>query len=91
MREEYIGVNTNKLHDELIANGIVPLLVESKDDKTWITFADDTDMTLVQAVIDAHDPTPLPPQPTQEEKIAQLEEQLATTQEALDFLIMGGM
>lgn len=60
MKKEYINVNTNKLHDELINAGIAPLLVESLNEKTWITFADDVDMTAVQAVIDAHDPTPLP-------------------------------
>lgn len=52
-------MNTNKLHDELINAGIMPLLVESLDDKTWITFEDDVDMTKVQAVVDSHDPTPL--------------------------------
>ena len=65
MKIECMNVNTNKLHDELIKAELVPLLVESKEDKTWITFADGTDMTAVQTIIDGHDPTPLPPQPTE--------------------------
>jgi len=73
MRIEYVNVNTNKLHDELITAGINPVLVESLDEKTWITYADGTDMTAVQAVIDAHDPTPLPPEPTAQERIEALE------------------
>lgn len=73
MKEHYIGVNTNKLHDELISADIIPLLVESKDNDVWITFVDDTDMAAVQTVIDAHDPTPAPQPPTAEERLAALE------------------
>ena len=36
MRIEYVNVNTNKLHDELITADINPVLVESLDEKTWI-------------------------------------------------------
>lgn len=60
MRLEYAGVNTNKLHDELIAAGIVPLLVESKDGTTWATFEDGADDAAIAAVVAAHDPTPAP-------------------------------
>jgi len=63
------NVNTNKLHDELIANGIIPMLVESSEDNTWITFAEDADMELVQQIIDAHDTTPLPPPLSEIEKL----------------------
>lgn len=66
MRIEYTNINTNKLHDELISAGIMPLLVESLDGTTWITYADDTDMTIVDAVVAAHDPVPVV-LPTQEE------------------------
>lgn len=76
MIKEYTNVNTLKLHDELINAGIVPLFVGSKDNKTWITFADDVDITAVQAIIDAHNPEPLPPQPTE---IEQLQQELAGT------------
>ena len=63
-RLEFAGVNTNKLHDELIAAGINPALVESKDGTTWITVEDNQEAA-ANAVVDAHDPTPLPPQPTE--------------------------
>lgn len=77
MRKHYIGVNTNKLHDELITTGITPLLVESKDSDTWITFAEGTDMIAVQTIIDAHDPTPLPPQPTEVDYLLDLDYRLS--------------
>lgn len=76
MKQTYTNVNTNKLHDELINAGIVPLLVESNDTTTWVTYAENTDMSIVQAVLDAHDPTPIPPQPTEQERIDALERAL---------------
>lgn len=72
MKIEYINMNTQKLHDELISVGVIPLLVESLEEKTWITFTDDTNMELVQQIIDAHDTTPLPPQPTDSEVLEDL-------------------
>jgi hypothetical protein len=72
MKLEYTGVNTNKLHDELIAAGIVPQLVESDGDTTWIT-VDDDQVATVDAVVAAHDPTPRPQAPTIEERLAALE------------------
>lgn len=77
MKVEYLNVNTNKLHDELITAGIKPLLVESLDNKTWITFKDTVDMIAVQAVIDAHNPTPLPPQQTVDDYIIDLDFRLS--------------
>jgi hypothetical protein len=59
------NVNPNKLHDELIQSGFRPLYVKNDlqegfiAENTWITFADDTDMSAVQSIIDAHDPTPI--------------------------------
>lgn len=50
MRLEFENVNTNKLHDELIANGIVPQLVESLNTKTWITVEDDADQNIINTV-----------------------------------------
>lgn len=73
MKKEYINVNTNKLHDELIEVGIVPLLVESLNDKTWITFDDEADIVAIQVVIDAHNPEPLPPQPTSDDYLIDLD------------------
>jgi hypothetical protein len=81
MRIELQNVNTNKLHDELIASGITPLLVESLGGTTWISFDEDLDMALVQTIIDAHDPTPLPQPPTPEERTTLL-------QNAVDFILM---
>ncbi len=75
-RIEYTNVNANKLHDELIQVGITPLLVQSKDDKTWITFEEDVDMTAVQAVIEAHNSESLLPPVTDKERIAALEQAL---------------
>lgn len=87
MRIEYLNVNTNKLHDELINAEIVPLLVESKDDKTWITFADDTDMTAVQSVIEAHNPEPLP-MPLTDNGI--LQQKVAQLEQIIDTMLTGG-
>ena len=85
------NINVNKLCDELISKGIVPLLIESVENTTCITFEDDTDMDLVQQIIDAHDPTPLPPQPTQEELLKQeLAKTNAMVLELTEF-ILGGM
>ena len=84
MRKEYNNVNTEKLHDELIKNGIKTLLVESLDNKTWITFDDDVNMDLVQQIIDAHDPTTLPQPPSEKERLEALEQ-------AMLEMILGGM
>jgi hypothetical protein len=35
---EYTNLNTNKFHDELVAAGIIPDSVQSKDDKTFVYF-----------------------------------------------------
>lgn len=87
MKKEYIDVNANKLHDELIANGIKPILVESIDNKTWITFKKDTDMNTVQQIIEAHDPTPLP------EPLSEIEKLKISQAEQFETILMiiGGM
>lgn len=58
-------VNPNKLHDELMIAGILPISVINDlqygaymAENTTITFAPGTDMIAVQAIIDAHDPIP---------------------------------
>lgn len=81
MKVHYSNVNPNKLHDELIKAGVIPVLVQNDlkegeyiANNTWVTFADGTDMELVQKIIDAHEPT-LPAQlPTEKERILALEE-----------------
>lgn len=70
------NVNPNKVHDELIAAGVEPVVVENDLEEgqyiaanTWITVPEGTDMGVVQAVIDNHDPTPLPPPLTELQKL----------------------
>ena len=72
MRLHFTGVNTNKLHDELIAAGVTTQLVESLDSDTWIT-VDDAQVDAVKAVVAAHDPTPATLPPTAEERLESLE------------------
>ncbi len=50
----------SKLHDELLAVGIKPLLVEGLGDDIWITIDDVANTASVDAIVAAHDPTPLP-------------------------------
>lgn len=61
----YVNVLRDKLHQELLEAGIIPVLVRGIDGNldigADITFADGTDMTLVQSIIDAHNSTPIPP------------------------------
>lgn len=85
------NVNPNKLHDELINVGIVPLLVthdlidgEITAENTEIIFADGVDMVAVQAVIDVHNPEPLPNLPTTEERLKQAEDTIL-------YLLIGGI
>lgn len=92
IQKGYRNVNSNKLHDELMRAGITPILVQHDRPEgeyiapnTWIDFPDGTDMSVVQAIIDAHDPTPIPPTPTAEERLEALE--LAM----LDMVLGGGL
>lgn len=87
MKLTYTKANLlTKLHDELIAAGI-PLdngglsPVQGKDDEIYIYVADDTPQTTIDqitAIVNAHDPTPPPQSPTQEERLAALEEAILT-------------
>lgn len=52
--------NLPKLHDELLAAGIVPRFVEGKDDLVRLTVEDDADDDAVAAIVARHDPTPVP-------------------------------
>ena len=67
MKKEYMNVDANKLHMELIDRGIIPLTVKSTGDRTIIVFEHDTDMELAEQIVSAHDPTPMPPQLTEKE------------------------
>lgn len=77
--------NVNKLHDEFIKAGIYPfpvVVLENGDGD--FTFPEGTDMELVQQIIDTHDPAPIPPKPTPEERLEALEA-------AMLELILGGV
>lgn len=81
---EFQNVNTNKLHDELVTAGVIPVLVESTPQKeddaskvstyTWVTVSD-ADADAAKALAAAHDPTEIPEvkAPTQEDRLAALE------------------
>lgn len=58
MKIELQNVNTCKLHDELIKVGIIPQLVESLDNITWVT-VEDGEYDAVMAVVAVHNPTTL--------------------------------
>ncbi|OCZ53783.1 hypothetical protein [Dehalobacter sp. TeCB1] len=76
MKLEFTGVNTNKLHDELIAGGVIPQLVESKDEKTWVT-VEESQVDAVNAIVSVHDPTPLPAKPTETDYLLDLDYRLS--------------
>lgn len=70
----YKNIHRNKLHQELIDGGIdaTKITVKALDGTDYgasIDFADGTDMTLVQSIIEAHDPTPIPSAPSEVEQI----------------------
>lgn len=69
------NVNQNKLHQELINAGIEvdKIKVFTLMDDVHLTLSDDVDMQLAQSIIDAHDPTPIPPAPTQDDFLIDLE------------------
>lgn len=80
-----IVCNVPKLHGELNAAGIHPFPVfDFGDGSGEFTFLEGTDMDVVQNVINAHDPTPLPAPKTQVEILQETVDQLV-----LDAL-MGG-
>lgn len=71
-------INVNKLHDEFIKKGIRPFpVLDLGDGSGDFVFPEGTDMTAVQSIIDAHDPTPLPPQPNQDDYLLDLDFRLS--------------
>lgn len=75
---EIKNVNPDKLLDEFVGKGIIPVTVKHNRDYseyiakvTWVSFSEDTDMELVQKIIAAHDPTPLTKEPTEMERLRQ--------------------
>lgn len=71
------NVVPNKLHDELIKANINCSIQHNLEDGRYfvgdceISFFGDVDLTAVQAIIDAHNSTPLPPQqePTEQQQL----------------------
>lgn len=85
MKLEFNNINPNKLHDELIINGIIPILVENdcKEGEyiagnTMITFEDDAYTTKINEIVAKHDRTPVMLQPTDNERLASIEIALTT-------------
>lgn len=69
-------VNRLKLSQELHDAGVVCHVFAIDDSSEYganIIFADGTDMDLVQSIVDAHDPTPIAPQPSQDDFLLDLE------------------
>lgn len=55
------NINVKKIHGEFVSNNIDPFPVfELENGDGDFTFPEGTDMTKVQQIIDAHDPTQLP-------------------------------
>ena len=69
-------INSAKLFDELLTAGLIqPTQTDGTSPMQGNTLylPDDTDISTIQTVIDAHDPTPVPQPPTAEERISALE------------------
>lgn len=77
---EFMNLNTNKFHDELLINNIIPKIVESKDNLTWITIPEDTPQEIIEQInylASIHDPAPLPLRPTQDDYLIDLDFRLS--------------
>lgn len=96
MRTWNVTCDLSKLHDELLQAGIKPLSVQgmvNPTDKTGqrcldvrLDLPDDTDMTLVESVIAAHDPTPRPVPPTMEDRLKAAETTIVELKKLLGIL-----
>lgn len=80
-------VALSRLHDELIAAGIVPERVEGNEEEVRLVLDDAVDEPAVLAVLDAHDPTPPAEEPPVEAQIADALEQAETFEEAKPLLV----
>lgn len=63
------NVHRNKLHQELVDAGIdcIVVAINATEIGANIKFDVDTDMGLVQQIVDAHNPTPTPAAPSETE------------------------
>ncbi|MGE7115133.1 hypothetical protein [Lysinibacillus sp. NPDC047702] len=89
------NINVNKLVNEFVAQNVIPKDVSSDliNDEVLaktatFTFADSTDIDLVQSIIDAHDLAPIP-SPKSETEL--LKERLEATEQALLQIMFEGM
>lgn len=85
------NVNYKKIHLELISAGLKVLNLSNDAPSNsdiaqiaTITFAVGTNMQLVQSIIDAHDPTPLPAPIPYKERLEELEQMV-------NILLLGGV
>lgn len=67
------NVNPSKLLGEFWDSGIVDVYHNLKADTLVVKFANDTDMTLVQSIIDTHGASPVAPTPSQDDFLLDLE------------------
>lgn len=84
-------VHRNKIHQEFVDAGLRVLVVSAINDSEIgadITFASGSDMDLIQAIIEAHDPMPLPAPLTQQDLVNNLGQQVA--QLKLQIMLMQG-
>jgi len=73
------NVSVSKLHDEFNKSGINPYPVfQLKNGDGDFTFTEGVNMELVQQIIDAHDPTPLPKALTEMELLQEENDKLKT-------------
>ena len=86
--------NAPKLYDELLQKNLITPVQDNGTSRlqgNFLFVEDDSDIVAIQSIIDAHDPTPSPPQPTQEELLKQeLAKTNAMVLELTEFII-GGM
>lgn len=102
MKLNFTNKNPNKLHDEFINEGLLPIKVENDlkeneyiAENVYVTFADDVDTNKINEIADKHDPTPTEHPSEQEELIsnillenATLKQQMAEQQELSSELLL---
>lgn len=101
MRLTFNNINACRLNDQLLANSIIPILVESDCNaneyiakNTWVTLSEDVDLEKINEIVKNLNSIPVIEQ-TQEEKQAELINNLIldnlNMQTQLDELITNGL
>ena len=84
------NVNVIKLHSEFNGVGIYPYpVIVNPNSSANFNFIEGTDMNLVQSIIDAHDPSPIPPPLSDIDKL-RLEQAQANSELVQLIMMMGG-